>query len=217
MSFSSSSSLKPAKPVAQYPGREPWGEVACALLALDGAGDRLLPLVHGRDSESAAAGQVRAALRGKQAGEVFPEARVPDAALAGLWLYFSCWEEAHTLSDACHKPEGHWFHAIVHRQEPDYWNSGYWYRRVPQSHPVMDQLAGRAATADLRTLKLPIGEWDPSALNAAVERAIGEGNQEMQEAARRLQRTEWQLLFSYCAAAPANVAESRNLQQRTEH
>ena len=57
----------------------------------------------------------------------FPRARVPEAALSGLYLYFSCWDEAHVIAQDLSSAEGSFWHGIVHRQEPDAENASYWF------------------------------------------------------------------------------------------
>lgn len=42
----------------------------------------------------------RSALARQKPKVVFPESRTPEAALAGLYLYFGCWEEAHAFAAA---------------------------------------------------------------------------------------------------------------------
>ena len=128
-----------------------------------------------------------ALLRGAKASELFPRAYSPDAAMAGLWLYFSYFSEAHSIAQDLETPEGSYWHAIIHRQEPDAWNSGYWFRRVGE-HPIFPALL-----AEAKTLGYPGGNhWSPAAFidycstgDAAIARAA--------------QMAEWRLLFAYCA------------------
>jgi hypothetical protein len=46
------------------------------------------------------------------------------ACLAGLWLYHDFLDESHTISQGLHTPEGSYWHALMHRREPDFSNSG---------------------------------------------------------------------------------------------
>ena len=86
-----------------------------AILALDGDGERLMPLAMERCSSEAARERLRA--------------------LSGLYVYFSCFEEAHTLAQDIATAEGSYWHAIVHRQEPDAGNAAYWFRQAG-AHPI---------------------------------------------------------------------------------
>ena len=71
---------------------------------------------------------------------LFPGARAPQAAVSGLLLLVGCWDESHELSQGIEPGEGSYWHAILHRREPDYSNSKYWLRRVG-GHPIFADLA----------------------------------------------------------------------------
>lgn len=97
-----------------------------AILDLDGSGERLLPL----ECKTPSNAEAVALLESAGSAQLFPGSRSPEGAMAGLWLYFSCFEQSHALAQELPTLEGSYWHAIVHRQEPDDWNSGYWFRRV---------------------------------------------------------------------------------------
>src|SRR5689334_2723957 len=61
------------------------------------------------------------------------------ACMAGLWLYHDFLDESHAISQDLHTIEGSYWHAIMHRREPDYWNANYWFRRVG-AHPIYASL-----------------------------------------------------------------------------
>src|SRR5438552_15672453 len=65
------------------------------------------------------------------------------ACLAGLWLYHDFLDESHASSQDLDTAEGSYWHAILHRREPDYWNSKYWFRRCLR-HPIFDELCRQA-------------------------------------------------------------------------
>src|SRR6516165_1333879 len=48
--------------------------------------------------------------------------------LAGLWLFHDFLDESHAISQDIDTIEGSYWHAILHRREPDYVNSKYWFR-----------------------------------------------------------------------------------------
>jgi hypothetical protein len=169
------------------------GEVS-AILALDGAGQRLMPLASGQCSSDDALARIRAS----SAAALFPGARAPEAALAGLYLYFSCLDESHTISQSVTSAEGSFWHGIMHRQEPDPGNSAYWFHRVGR-HAIFPALAAAASTIGVRHGVETWDPWDPFAFIDLCERARRAPGSAAEQAALEMQRAEWQLLFDYCA------------------
>jgi hypothetical protein len=118
--------------------------------------------------------------------------------MAGLYLYFSCLDEAHAAAQAIPSAEGSFWHAILHRQEPDPDNSAYWFRRVGR-HAIFPALAKQAAEiAAPAGIELP-SAWDPFAFIDLCERARRDPGSKVEQAALLIQRAEWRLLFDYCA------------------
>ena len=148
--------------------------------------ERLLALDHAPDEPLAAA------------SDLFPAARAPEAALAGLWLRWGEWNRAHEVAQEIETPEGSYWHAIVHRQEPDAGNAAYWFRRVGR-HPIFPAL--RDAAAGLGWA--PASQWDPLAFLDLYERARQRGTQDEKHLVAAIERAEWDLLFAYCAEPPA--------------
>lgn len=174
-----------------------YGEEVMKILALDGGGYRLMPLVAGRCSSE----EAREALRRVRARQLFPGARAPEAALAGLWLYFSCLEEAHSIAQQLHTPEGSFWHGILHRQEPDAMNAAYWFRRTGR-HAIFPSLleAATAAAGRYPETGVSFGDsWDPFGFIELCEEARREAGSALEKLALEVQRAEWQLLFDYCA------------------
>lgn len=133
-------------------------------------------------------------LKAAAADSLFPGARAAEAALGGLYLYFSCFDEAHKIAQDISTPEGSYWHAMVHRQEPDEGNAGYWFRQVG-AHPIYPALREQAARIGLSVG----GKWDPIAFVAFCETARRDPGSEAERHALQVQRAEWQLLFDYCA------------------
>ncbi len=92
-----------------------YGQEIGAILSLDGSGERLMPLA----PQACSSDEARRILNGSKARDLFPQSRHPEAAMSGLFLYFSCLDEAHTIAQDVSTPEGSWWHGIMHRQEPD--------------------------------------------------------------------------------------------------
>jgi hypothetical protein len=167
------------------------------ILALAENGERLMPLAEGACCSDQAPRRIEKA----KAGDLFPSACAPRAALAGLYLYFSCREEAHEVAQSDSSAEGSYWHAIVHRQEPDAGNSSYWFHRVGE-HPVFPGIleAARAIGAAHPDAGLEFSKaWDPLVFIEICEQARRRPGSGLERAALEIQRAEWQLLFDYCA------------------
>jgi hypothetical protein len=173
-----------------------YGEDVTRILALDGNGHRLLPLTCGPCSCE----EARRLLKSLKPSVLFPRLKEPEAPMAGLYLYYSCFEEAHQLVSKCKTEEGELWHAILHRQEPDSGNAAYWFRQAG-SHPTFSPLA-RAAVKILRDIpqaEFRTGRWDPFSFIAFCDRARLQPGSVQERAAMELQRAEWQILFDYSA------------------
>ena len=168
-----------------------YGPDVAKILAVGDNGERLMPLVR----SAAFSPETKAAIQ-----TLAERKSVPDAAIAGLYLYFSCWDEAHDIAQNISTREGSYWHAIVHRQEPDAGNAGYWFRQVG-AHPIFPALRERAAE-----IGVDFGpRWDPIAFINLCERARQEPGSDAERLALETQRAEWQLLFDYCAAKSAGA------------
>ena len=170
------------------------------LLARHGGGQRPLPLVRASPST---------ALSLPAKLELFPGALSPRAALAGLHLYLNDWDGAHELAQAIESPEGRYWHAIVHRMEPDASNAGYWFRSLG-AHPVFGALWREArAIGSMHNVALAPGTaWDPLGFIGLCGEAAARPGSALERAAREVQLVEWQLLFDYCARAGRRSVEA---------
>ncbi len=169
-----------------------YGPAVADILALEPK--RLMPLRITPCSSDEAAQRIAAS---KQS--LFQNSVNPAAAETGLWLYFSCWAEAHDRAQADESAEGSFWHAIVHRQERDSSNSGYWFRLVGKhaTFPAIGAAAREIVERYPSTSLHWSGDWDPLAfveycINASVDSAA-------EQVAREVQRAEWEILFDYCA------------------
>jgi hypothetical protein len=174
-----------------------YGACVAELLSLDGDGERLIPLAHGKCSSEEAAQR----LREGRCVEDLAAGRAPEAALAGLWLYFSCMEEAHEISQAVKSAEGAYWHAILHRQEPDAWNAKYWFRQVGRHriYTALGEAAQEIVASHGADLKPPT-PWDAAWFVDLCDSIWSEPEHPHHLIALEIQRAEWQLLFDDCAS-----------------
>jgi len=123
--------------------------------------------------------------------------------MSGLWLYFSCFDECHQLCQDLPGAEASYWHAILHRQEPDAGNAGYWFRRVGRHDifPALLTAAKEISAARPQAGLKPGTDWNPYEFVDFCESARQRPGSPAFEAAREVQRAEWQLLFDYCARA----------------
>jgi hypothetical protein len=139
-------------------------------------------------------------IRSQDASILFPHTRHAQAALAGLLLRLGCWDESHTVAQDVTSPEGSYWHAIIHRMEPDSSNAKYWFRRVGH-HAIFPELFQR--TAEILKNRRPSdwhlkAAWDPYLFIDWCDEARDKGGQ-AEAAAVEIHTAEWQLLFDWCA------------------
>jgi hypothetical protein len=140
------------------------------------------------------------------AQSLFPGSRDPQACLSGLLLLLGCWDEAHQVAQDDSSAEGSYWHAIVHRIEPDAGNSGYWFRHTGR-HPVFAGLNQRAS--EILAQSNVIGwrlkaQWDPFLFIEFCEQARQQPASEKERIALEIQKLEWELLFEWCASPLAH-------------
>ena len=131
---------------------------------------------------------------------LFPEARDPNAAYAGLLLFLGGWEEAHHAAQDVENREGNYWHGILHRIEPDSANANYWFRRVGQ-HPLFAALhaaATRILEESTATGWRLHATWEPARYIDWCEEARRQPGSPKHNAAAAIQQAECRLLFDYC-------------------
>ena len=130
-----------------------------------------------------------------------------DCVRSALFLYLSALDDSHKISQNIPSATGSFLHGIMHRQEPDYSNSKYWFRRAgdhelfPQLRESTLELLGQQGEAASKRLRDDAGQrpaWDPYWFVDQCELA-GSGNDAgLVTVLERIQLLEWQLLFDYC-------------------
>jgi hypothetical protein len=125
----------------------------------------------------------------RSAGDRIRFLALPDACRAGLWLRFNCLDESHAVSQELHTPDGSAWHAVMHRREPDAWNSKYWWRKVG-NHPALVRLRSEAPA-------LGYAYTTPEAFVDFCERVRGT-NTDDERTAEAVQELEWRCLFEHC-------------------
>lgn len=138
-------------------------------------------------------------------GKPIRDKQMADACISGLWLYHDFLEESHAISQEISSSAGSYWHGILHRREPDFPNSGYWFRRVG-NFATFEEL--KQATLVIlgdsppEWARFMVGEkrWDPFAFIDLCERALG-GNVNAIPICQHIAQKEWELLFDYCYRA----------------
>jgi hypothetical protein len=134
----------------------------------------------------------------------------PDAIAlkAGLFQIHDYLDASHELSQSIEgqgrRADGDYWHAIMHRREPNYSNAKYWFRHVG-SHPIfaalaeaVDGILSQAETASAQTARqklLASGCWDPLVFVDFCQQCSRGQDPELTEIAKRIQWTEMQLLL----------------------
>ncbi len=117
-----------------------------------------------------------------------------------LWL-FGFLDEAHTLTQQDHTPEGAYWHALVHRSDGDFNNSLYWFNRVG-AHPlytslrvkVQQVLEGRSLEGWQTLVAGP--QWNPGRFVDLCERA-SEGELGELAVLQQIAQVEYNLLMEF--------------------
>lgn len=162
--------------------------------------DRLCELGPGKQNS-----QVLPQLDQLQPDDIVPHVQDYDMAsccVAGLWLWHDFLDRSHDYSQEIHSSSGSYWHAIMHRREPDYSNSKYWYRRAGEHeifsslHEYVNELASEESDSEFQNLAAS-ASWDPYAF-VDLCASVARGRSNAQMACRNVAQREWQLLFDYC-------------------
>lgn len=126
--------------------------------------------------------------------------------VSAVWLLHDFLHESHEISQQIETPDGSYWHAIMHRREPDYGNSKYWFRRVG-NHPIFPQLLTRAqeliaaeGAHDAIAREIASSkQWDPYRFVDWCEE-LARGKAKQRKLAEQIAQEEWRLLFADCYA-----------------
>jgi len=133
-------------------------------------------------------------------GEPVVNPDMADCCRAGLWLLYNYLDESHRISQDIHTISGSYWHAVMHRREPDFSNSKYWFRQVGD-HPIFStldatarQIAQSHATASAAKALAAQRRWDPAAFVDMCE-AASRGTSDDRVLCRGVAPAEWEILF----------------------
>ncbi len=122
---------------------------------------------------------------------------------AGILLWHDAMDDSHECAQSIEGKGKHhagdYWHAILHRREPDYPNAKYWFRHAG-AHPNFPDLGRRAepliaAVPEWRDRLLPNG-WDPLAFVDFCEQAATSRNTSWIATAEQIQELEMLLLLA---------------------
>ena len=131
---------------------------------------------------------------GRDLGRPVTDIDAAAACHAGLWLLHDFWNEAHAIAQDLDTPEGAYWHAILHRREPDSFNAKYWLRRVGD-HRIHHELSGFAA--DFGVQGNGWDHWYGETFVDLCDEHRGRRD-DAETGLRQLQLAEWQFLFHFC-------------------
>lgn len=114
---------------------------------------------------------------------------------AGMYLLNDFFEESHSSSQSIEGMAPHtgdYWHAILHRREPDYGNSKYWFRHVGR-HAAFDEVLRRVkgimhSDDDIPARLVARGDWDAFAFVDLCEKA--ERDEKLKDCCEQIQFQE---------------------------
>ena len=138
-----------------------------------------------------------------------PSSKTSETALrAGLFQWHDFLDESHQLSQSIEGEGedrlGDYWHAIMHRREPDYSNAKYWFRQIGRQQIYRPlQKEADATLANLsdaeasrwRDRLQPGSKWDPFAFVDLCQECAADETTDLAYAARRMQYVEMSLLM----------------------
>ena len=141
-------------------------------------------------------------------GESLKNMTFGEAIKSGLLLWNDALDESHNISQGLENQTGSYWHGIMHRREPDYSNSKYWFGRVG-THPIFPELRERAlelfeeiqnpsdALADIGQTIAAQENWDAYQFIDWCQAAEGSSDSDVTRFLQQVQAEEIKLLLAY--------------------
>jgi len=111
--------------------------------------------------------------------------KVSNTLKATLHLWNDDLDKAHRLAQNIDNATGSLIHGIMHRREPDYSNSKYWFRHV-KNHPIFLNLIQE------------FSGWEPFSFIDQCEKAASSKDDQISKDLEIVQSREIELLTHYC-------------------
>ena len=192
--FHYSSLLRIGTPVTSYPASQ-YGDVFTQLIEAAPPTE----VAAGTANTGSYAALQELSIDSAFAGHTVSNHEAATACLSGIWLLHNYLDQSHVISQDLHCCTGSFWHGIMHRREPDYGNSAYWFRKVDE-HPVFGDLVIQLSPDNADTTALGLicdGQWDPFAFIDLCAQASDPAD-ETTKLCQQITSVEWQLLFDYC-------------------
>ena len=141
-------------------------------------------------------------------GESLKNTTFGEAIKSGLLLWNDALDESHNISQGLGDQTGSYWHGIMHRREPDYPNSKYWFGRVG-THPIFPALRERTLelfqeTSNPSEALVEIGRtiegqeaWDSYQFIDWCQAAEGDASSDVTRFLQQVQAEEIKLLLTY--------------------
>lgn len=131
---------------------------------------------------------------------------------AGLHLWNDSLYKSHTISQSVENETGSYWHGIMHRMEPDYSNSKYWFRLVG-THPAFetlqskvsdylaeDEILDKVSHPEIKSILSEISKqdkWNPNLFIDVVELQVQSQESTAKGILERIQQLEMLNLLQY--------------------
>ena len=141
-------------------------------------------------------------------GESLKNTTFGEAIKSGLLLWNDALDASHTISQGLTNQTGSYWHGIMHRREPDYPNSKYWFGRVG-THPIFPELRECTLklfkeTSNPSDTLTEIGQtlaaqenWDSYQFIDWCQTAEGDSDSDVTRFLQQVQAEEIKLLLAY--------------------